>query len=438
MKRSIFELTIGWLLAVIFVGIVLHAPFSVFFGTLLPDFSLVLKAWKEVLMLLALILMVIYVSRHHLWRKIVGDKLLWIIAGYSALHLLLLAFGGTLQQLLAGLMIDLRFLCFFVLVYVYVQIFPSWIPLFKKLLIAGAVIVIGFGVLQLLLPRDILAHIGYGPQTIMPYLTVDQNPNFVRINSTTRGPNSLGAYSAIVISVAAAWLLSRERKTEKWEKLLVGSVILLSAVTLYVSYSRSAWIAAIIGVAIAIYFSVNYHKRKLFTLVSLGVIGLCIGLFALFGGGRIVSTVLLHEDPLETGQVNSNDDHAKSLVQGAGLMISQPLGAGIGSTGSPSLTTNSPLIIENYYLYVAHESGWLGLGLYLTITAMVLVRLWRQRQDSWALGVFSAGIGLAIMSLLLPIFTDDTVSIIWWGAAALVLVMSEKKGARHAGNDSTK
>lgn len=79
---------------------------------------------------------------------------------------------------------------------------------------------------------------------------------------------------------------------------------------------------------------------------------------------HFVSTVVLHEGPNEAGLVNSNIDHKESLIQGTELMLSQPLGAGMGSTGSASLMTEKPIIIENQYLFIAHELGWLGIVLF--------------------------------------------------------------------------
>jgi len=38
-----------------------------------------------------------------------------------------------------------------------------------------------------------------------------------------------------------------------------------------------------------------------------------------------------------------------------------------------------------------------------------------------ALGVFASGIGLALVGFFLPVWADDTVSIIWWGLAAVVV-----------------
>lgn len=90
-----------------------------------------------------------------------------------------------------------------------------------------------------------------------------------------------------------------------------------------------------------------------------------------------VSNVVLHEDPEEGGLVNSNDEHLRSLIDGTDRMVHQPLGAGIGSTGSPSLLGDEGLIIENHYSYIAHEVGWLGLAVFMALFGAVLWRLWQ-------------------------------------------------------------
>ena len=105
-------------------------------------------------------------------------------------------------------------------------------------------------------------------------------------------------------------------------------------------------------------------------------------------------------------------------------MVHQPFGAGIGSTGSASLYGAQPLIVENQYLFIAHEVGWIGLALFLIIFVKILQQLWKRRADWLALGVFASGIGLALIGLLLPVWVDDTVAIIWWGLAAVAIAGS--------------
>ena len=81
--------------------------------------------------------------------------------------------------------------------------------------------------------------------------------------------------------------------------------------------------------------------------------------------------------------------------------------------------TDSPIIIENQYLFTAHELGWLGLIIFLFIFGLIMKRLWKLRSDWLALGVFASGLCLAVIGLLLPVWVDDTVAIIWWGLAAI-------------------
>ena len=146
------------------------------------------------------------------------------------------------------------------------------------------------------------------------------------------------------------------------------------------------------------------------------------------GGGLIaardtdfVSNVILHENPTTGASISSNEGHIDSLSDGVNRMVHQPLGGGIGSTGSASLYGDQPLIIENQYLFIAHEVGWIGLALFLYISYKIYRGLWQRRKDWLVLGVLASGIGLALIGILLPVWVDDTVAIIWWGLAAIAL-----------------
>lgn len=423
-KLSLIDKLFIGILLVIFGGIVLHAPLSVGFSTLWPDFSLIIKSWKEVLLGVALVFAIIIVTRQKRW-DIIRSKVMYTIAGFAALCLLLIPLHFTgFESTVAGLFINLRFLLFFVLVYVALRLYPQYYKAFIYTFIGGALVVVGFGLLQLtVLPHDILAHIGYGKATIMPYLTVDQNMNYIRINSTLRGPNPLGAYAVVVLAVLLALWLRGPRKLknrELWAVFLLG---IGSLAILWASYARSAALAALVAIAMVLF--VAYGRRLTRGLwIGLAAVALIIGgSLVVFRDTQFVSQVILHEDPHEGGTVNSNDGHAESLRDGTERMLQQPLGAGIGSTGSASLVSDSPVIIENHYLFIAHETGWLGLGLFLVITYFVLTGLWRRRRHWLALGAFASGLGLAFAALVLPVWADDTVSIIWWGLAAVALAM---------------
>lgn len=412
------------LLLVVLGGIVVHAPLSVWIGTIAPDYAVAIKFWKEALLFAAILLLIYIAYRKNKFRQLLSDRVVQIVLGYAGLHLLLVLFifKGMLPAV-AGLMIDLRYVAFFVLVWSCVKLYPRTRALFVKTTIGGAAVVMVFALLQIfVLPRDILASIGYGKTTIEPYLTVDLNDAFVRINSTLRGPNPLGAYAGIVLAITAAALCYRKVSREVWMRVLVGVMLVGGAVSLYVSYSRSAIVAGIVMVAVVLIVALR-HKISRRVWIG-GTIGVCMlaGGVAALQGPAFVSNVILHENPHGGSEQKSNEGHVESLQEGSAKVLSQPFGAGVGSTGSASLYGEQEgVIIENHYLFIAHEAGWVGLGLFVWLFVAVLGRLWNRRKDYLALGVFASGIGLAAIGLLLPVWADDTVSIVWWGLAAVAL-----------------
>lgn len=409
-------------LMVIFGGIVLHAPLSVGFGVLFPDFDLLIKSWKEILMLLLIPLAIIIVNHHKLWPQLVRDWIFRLIVAYTALHLILVVvlYQG-LPATAAGLAIDLRYVLFFALVYVLIRVRPDYRIKMMVTAAIGAMIVVLFGVAQLFLPADVLKHIGYSVNTIAPYLTVDENHDFIRINSTLRGPNPLGAYIVIVLAMCASVLCLQMKRFKSSARIWTfAAMVAGSLAVLWVTYSRSALVAAVIAVAVVMAIGLATRIPR-WLWISVGVVALVLtgGLYAA-RDVPFVSTVILHEDPDEGGSVNSNDGHISSLVNSSERISQQPFGVGVGSTGSASLYGDKDMIIENQYLFIAHEAGWLGIGLFLALFYLIMQRVWQKRRDYLGLAVFGSGIGLAAIGLLLPVWADDTVSIVWWGLAAIV------------------
>ena len=432
------------LLLVIAAGMVVHTPLTLWLGLQFPGLELYIKSWKEVAMGVALVLLVISAARRGQVGELLSSRLLQLSLLFAGLHfVMIMVFQNGLHTAGAGLLIDLRFILYFVLVYGFLRLFPHYRRLFIWWLIGGAVVVIGFAVLQIIaLPKDVLASIGYSKATISPYLTVDENPAFVRINSTLRGPNPLGAYAVVVIGLLTAVAFRWKLQQRGWW--LAGAVALAAGLTLGASHSRSSMIAAIVTIAIVALVAVAAKARLHIAAILGAVVMVSLGLLFVFRDSYFVANVILHDNPATGATVTSNDGHAESLAYGVDRMLHQPLGAGVGSTGSASLIGDSPLIIENQYLLVAHEVGWLGLVLFGWLFVELLRQAWQRRRSALALGVFASGIGLAVIGLLLPVWTDDTVSIIWWGLAAVAVAapvattkpgLAPKKGVkkrRHA------
>ncbi len=426
-KMSVLEKTYVVILMVIFGGIVLHTPATIFLSSFFPDYELVIKSWKEILMIVAG-LMAVYLIYKNKRVDILKEPVIIFIALFALLNLLMAPFSdNSVASVLAGLVINLRYLLFFALVYIALKIFPDYKKLFIKIGVAGALLVCVFAFLQVfVLPKDILQHIGYNSETIYPYMTVDKNESFIRINSTLRGPNPVGAYAVMVLAMVVAFVSKMKLKVSKKDAGILSVLVLCGSVALISSYSRSAWIAAAVAVFIVLLLTQTREVIKKLCIVGATVLFVLIMLMATFAKSDFVSNIIFHDNPVSTSPIDSNDQHSESLVQGMSLMISQPFGAGIGSTGSASILDNKATIIENQYLFVAHESGWLGFVLFLSAITIIILELWKRRSDWFAIGVLASGIGLILIGFVLPVWADDTVSIIWWGSAAIALSAAPK------------
>lgn len=396
--------------------IVLHAPLSVGLGALLPDYALIIKAWKEILMAVAGVLMIILVIRSGRVREFARDRTIIVALGYVALHFVALLHWLGPMQVLAGLAIDLRFVVYFLLVYICIRLFPEYRRKFLRVAAIGAAVVAGFALVQLVMPPDSLKYIGYSDNTIAPYQMVDENPDFVRSQSTLRGPNPFSAYIVIVLSGLVAYLLGGGRyRNAAW----LG--VVASGALLFLGYSRSALLAGVLAVGLLVvmrYRNQLTPKRIVAVIAGLVVIG---GMGVAILQTDLGSTVLLHTDPAESGQVNSDDKRLDSLQQGVMSAVQHPFGQGIGSTGSASIGSGVPVIVENQYLFILHEVGVLGLILFILLYVMVLRRLWHDRRSLWSGAVFASGVGLGVIGLFLPVWVDDTVSIVWWGLAGILV-----------------
>ncbi|MBH1979960.1 O-antigen ligase family protein [Candidatus Saccharibacteria bacterium] len=388
-----------------------------------------MKSWKELLLGLIGVLLAVVLWRRSLLREVLSDKIVLLVAGIALVHVvLLLVFDNAYVSELAGLLIDLRYYLLFVELYVAGKYLTGTRRDMLRAAVIGAGIVILFGALQAVaLPKDILSGIGYSDQTIKPYLTVDMNHDYIRINSTLRGPNPVGAFAVIVLALVGAWALRHRQSLRDWRWSVVAIIASAgSLIVLVASHSRSAWIAAV-GAATMLLVGVVPRRMALYSLVTVGVLGvLALGTLWTLRDVPVVSNVFFHSNPTGGSPQKSDEGHATSLQYGVETAANEPFGNGIGSTGSASLLSDTPVIVENQYLFMAHESGWLGLGLQLLLLAVVLIGLWRARKADWlAFGLCAAGVGLVLIGLLQPVWADDTVSLYWWGLAGLALGSSD-------------
>lgn len=419
--------------ALILAVIPFHAFLTVWGSTLLGHYTL-LRLWKE-LLLVPLSFAALWLA---LWDKAVRQRFLSsllfrLMVAYVCLLFLLGLFGLkqhtiNTSALYEGLIVDLRLVIFFFVAWVATSYSPWLKEHWKQLLLVPAAVVVLFGLLQaFVLPAGFLAHFGYNGSTIQPFATVDQNMQFVRIQSTLRGSDPLGAYLVVVLAALAVigsvlvfkrGLIKNEAYRQALPWVLAGVATL---VVLYFTYSRSAYVGALLAVALAAWRSMPSQAVRRWLLIA--VIACCVifggAIFALRHNPTFEDT-FFHTSQLSKSQHSSNQNHTTALESGVRDIAHHPFGRGPGSAGPASEHNNHPArISENYFLQIGQEAGWLGLILFVAINFLVAKELWVRRADQLAMVMLVSLVGLTFVNILLHAWADDTLAYVWWGLAGV-------------------
>src|SRR5690606_11509381 len=80
------------------------------------------------------------------------------------------------------------------------------------------------------------------------------------------------------------------------------------------------------------------------------------------------------------------------------------------------------LLTENYYLQIAYEVGWLGFAMFMAILAVIVHRLARlARSDPAAAVLLSVLVGYLFYSLLIHLWSNETIALQWWLLTGITL-----------------
>lgn len=437
--RVVRGLTITILLLVPF-----HAFLTVSLSSIVGHYT-ALRVWKEVVLLVAICLLVYIVAhKQSVIEKIIKttpplQKLLVVTGLYIFVQLVAGAIvfmrdGVTATALGYAYISNLRFLLFFIVCLIVGFVYKDWLCLWwKKLLLWPAVVVLVVGLLQLfVLPPDFLRHFGYGMDTITPFITVDQKPDYIRAQSTLRGPNPLGAYLVVILAGSAALYFANRKNKNMLVLFSMTTAILIG------TYSRSAWVGAFLALLALGWMLVNGRYRHWLGVGSVVVVvTLCGTVFAL-RDNNLIQNIVFHTDETSQAQTSSNEDRANALTGGFGDVLSEPLGRGPGTAGPASVYNDSQArLAENYFLQIGQEVGIIGLALFVAICVLVGQLLWRQRtQGSLPKILLASLVGLTFVNLLSHAWADDTLAYMWWGFAGLTVgaysVQQAKQGKLHA------
>src|SRR5680860_9230 len=190
----------------VFLGILALIPFHGILSTWAftnLGHELVFKSWKEILLLVVIVIAAyVLIKNPKMSRKLLGRVINKLIIACVMLHLVWALFAQVAPEAMwQALAINLRFLAFFVLAQILVEVTADkkFRQLALRVVLIVATVVAILSLLQLILPRELLEWFGYSKETIPAYFTIDRNLDFVRYASTTRGPNPLGAYLIVPI-----------------------------------------------------------------------------------------------------------------------------------------------------------------------------------------------------------------------------------------------
>jgi len=415
-------------LLLVCLSVLAYIPFHALITTwLISNFGheAFFKAFKDIVVAIVGICSVTLAIRSKLKLSSIERTLLICLGAFVGLHLVWLPFASSTTVALAGLIVNLRyFVLFGSLYFLSRELKINVTKIAFRIVVAAAIAVMAFGFLQsTVLPRDFLRHFGYGAD-IPPYQLVDKSETTVRIISTLRGPNSLGAYLVIAI---ALFVFVAFQKQKKWQVLLLSG--LASTLVLYRTYSRAAWIAVPLS---SFLFLVLYFKsaRKRILIVSSVLFIALVSTIIIFRNSSLVQKTVFHINPSEASQVNSDDMRLESLQIAVSDITNKPLGHGVGSSGIASFRGDKPYITENYILEVTYQLGILGGLLLITIYILVGKMLIKNLADPLVLVLFCSFIGIMIISLSWPVWSDETVAYTWWGLAGATLGRLGKPGNR--------
>ena len=154
-----------------------HGFFTTWAGSLFGSL-LLWRAWKELFVLVSLVVTVILLVRDHALREWIFTKnrpLVILIAAFAILQFVAVLFGGqNTSATVLGLVIQLRLFVIFALAAIAAYYVHTSQLRFNKLILIPAGLVVAFGLLQMfVLPYDFLQHFGYVKNvSISPFFTL--------------------------------------------------------------------------------------------------------------------------------------------------------------------------------------------------------------------------------------------------------------------------
>jgi len=424
---------------------------------------LAVSAWKELVLSLALIALVVDAAQRIRARGTpIGRPT--EIGDYLAGGLLLLVGFAVLIDPSVQAVNGARLMLFPVGMYVAVRLQP--IPSARALLalaLVGATIA-AFGIVQSSwLGWDFVQRYYVGPGLPIPSIFRAQFLEGPRGAGTFLSPNVFAFVLASYLSMATALVLRARSRT----KVMLAPVLVLLVVGVVVTFSRSALIGSALGLGAIVLIGARRHslqpRRTALVLLFAFIPALALSavVYADRGGFTLLKSTLAAIDgvgagispsapptspdspapgaspvPAGVGAGQPPDPstigHVASLAQGWQLVVAHPLGVGLGNVGArpfPGSTERPTYVVESWYLAMGLSLGWLGLVWALVFPAalgLAAIRaLNRERAVLSALVALGLAALVAFVSLLLPTMQEPEVAMLPWVIFGLLAVRKQ-------------
>lgn len=409
------------------LALLAYMPFHIFLSQWLSTFTGGLSGWKIGKDVLTAVLLAVTLVL--LWRAHRSTRLFRIVLGlavvYFVLHVTLWAAHPHIYRTsaLLGIVYNNRLFAWLLLGMGARLLWPNFSNRTAVRVVLGASTLVAiFGIVEYFLPSDALTHVGYSvARGVRPVFEIDNKPGLIRVMSTLRDPNSLGAYLMVPIALLVSeWL--RTKGTRR--RLLLGSLIAVHALALFWTFSRSAWL----GTLVALLFVVWWQYRARLVPMVRRWWPMLAGLLLLASAGifaerhtHFVKTYVIHSVGKPQAQYDSDGFHWLYAKRGLEGIWRNPLGHGPGTAGLASIQNpKGGMLTENYYIQVGYEVGVAGLALFVALNVLVY-RALRRRGGQLGGVLMAAFWGYVITNMLLHMWSNEAVAAQWWLLAGLAI-----------------
>lgn len=306
----------------------------------------------------------------------------------------------------------------------------EWLKKIATVVVVVAGMVALFGIAQYFLPHNMLENVGYSiDRGVKPMFFIDDKPDFPRVMSTLRDPNSLGAYLILPILMTLVALIKKGANElifwRPFRREALAGMTIVMGIALFLTFSRGALLALILSLVTTLSIVTGQRVfvfiKKYWLFVALILIVMSFLTF-MFRNSYIFQNLIFHADQ-STVLADPNELRVTLIQQAIDEVIETPIGHGPGTAGIVSISNpKGGILTENYYLQIAYEVGWLGVTLFIAVLALLLEKLYLLRKElNISITLFAVGIGYGFYSLLIHLWSNEAVAFQWWLMTGVVL-----------------